>query len=50
MRKTRERRLTRWLRRVEFCDRCGQVCTPGCRATAARTAAVERRLAVGPLW
>jgi hypothetical protein len=50
MRRPRERWRATWLQRVEFCDRCGQVCTPGCRAAAARTVAVERRLTVGPLW
>jgi len=30
------RRRTRRLRRVEFCDGCGQVCTATCRAEAHR--------------
>ena len=49
MRQERKRRWTTWLQRVEFCDACGQVCTPGCRAAAARAAAVDGRLAAGLL-
>lgn len=50
MRKARERRWAKWLQTVEFCDACGQVCTPGCRAAEARTAAVDRGFAAGLLW
>jgi hypothetical protein len=50
MRRAREGWRATWRQGVTFCDGCGQVCTSGCRAAAARAAAVERRLTVGPLW
>ena len=34
---------------VEVCETCGVACDAGCRAAAAREAAVERALA-GGLW
>lgn len=49
MRKARARQWAKWLQKVEFCDGCGRVCTPDCRAAAFRTAAADRVFAMGLL-